>query len=176
MDDSTWTIVTAVCTIVLALAALVSVWLLHNQIRQEAQLSRRALGLEAMWRLDEEWDSANMRKVRANAARALLTKKPSVDINLVLNFFESIARFVKTGIVDDESAWHAYYYNFSNYWSASRIYIDEVREEDPTMWEDLDDYLMPQLIKIEARRRNRSPVPPTETETTELLNDEKDLT
>lgn len=176
MDDSTWTFVTAVCTVILALAALGSVWLLHNQIRQEAQLSRRAMGLEAMWRLDEEWDSANMRKVRRNAAQALLTKQPTVDINLVLNFFESIGRFVKTGIIDEESAWHSYYFFLSNYWSASRIYIDEVRATDPTLWEDLDEYLMPRLMKIEARRRHRPPVPPTETETTDLLNDEKDLT
>jgi hypothetical protein len=170
-----WTAAGTAFAALAALAALVGTWLLHRQLQQEAELSRFAVGVETQWKLDDNWNSARMIAARRNAALSLLAKKPTTDVHDVLDFFESIAALTKKGILDADWVWHNFYYAAANYWSASRDYIGQVRARDSTLWEDLDEDLIPRLIKIQARRRRRPPTPPTDAETSEFLSEEKNL-
>jgi hypothetical protein len=161
-------VVVAGATVVAALAAvgaaLAAIW--------QARFTTR---VQVLLQFTNSWSSDAMLKTRISAAAALLNDKPSVDVDNVLDFFETIAGlFVKPRglfrlrVIPDEWARHTFYWCAACYWSKSRDYISTVRQR-PTerdAWKDLCD-LMPRWVKAEGGE------PPTSQDIDDFLRDER---
>lgn len=148
LDANTITAIAACAAALIALVtAVIAIWQSHFTTRVQALLL-----------CDSSWKSDAMRETRRKAASSLLNGKPSVDVDRVLDFFETIAGlFVKrhglfqSRVLPDRWARHTFYWCAVCYWSKSQDYIDSLRQR-PTehdAWKDLCD-LMPSWINAEG--------------------------
>ncbi|MBI1818662.1 MAG: hypothetical protein HYR72_27070 [Deltaproteobacteria bacterium] len=140
---------------VAALAAVAGVLLAAWQLREAARSTQFTAALESIYRLNKEWD--DLADNRAAAATALLAGIPITRNNHIenaLDFFDFLGLMVKRGYLDDEMAWHEFYYSAHPYWVATREYVRQQRTaaNEPALWEDFDD-LVPRLVDVEARHR-----------------------
>lgn len=131
--------------------------------------------VETMLRLDEAWQSLS--STRRYAAKQLLDKTPAAELERVLDFFDTIGLLVRREVLDEEFAWHTFYWPAGNYWSASHDYVRMVqREEGGATWQDLH-HLIPRLQAIEARKSScpQAEIFPSKEQTETFLNDEANI-
>lgn len=161
--------ITAIATCVAALIALVTAVIAIWQVRYTTRV-------QVLLQCDSSWTSDAMRTTRRKAATALLKGKPTVDVDRVLDFFETIAGiFVKRhgpfgifpSILPDKWAQHTFYWHAVCYWSKSCDYIESVRQRstENAAWEDLCE-IIPQWISAEG-------VSPTPKDIDDFLADEQ---
>jgi hypothetical protein len=156
-----WVALTAVGT--LATAAIVF-W--------QLRLIRLTLGVESILRLDEAWQSLS--STRRCAAKQLLEGNAGADVDKILDFLNTVALLTRRKAIDEEFAWHTFYWAAANYWSASQDYVRLVqREEGGATWQDLQ-RLIPKMQQIEARKSSRSAarLSPSQEQTRAFLTDE----
>jgi hypothetical protein len=126
----------------------------------QMKVARFSTGIDTLWRLQDQWDSREMRCARVAVAQGLSNNSlPTVEhgqVNDVVNFFEFIGLLVRKGAVDLDGAWN----NFSDwalpYWEELSGWIDEHRYGDATVWENYG-LLQVQLLAVEANRRHLTP-------------------
>jgi hypothetical protein len=69
------------------------------------------------------------------------------NINVVLDFFEMIALFIKEGVLDFELTYQAFSWEMNCYWVFTESYIKEAQENDgDELWQYYSE-LMPRFIK-----------------------------
>lgn len=170
-----WSAVAALAASLAAVLALGTTLLVVRTVRQDSQRILYSTALDALWRLDEQWNSEGMGEARGAAATALLDGHPTQDVDAVLDFFDHVALLVQRGALDEEMVWYQFYWPMANYWTASREYIRAAQHDDVTMWQDLDT-LMPRLVSIEAQRHRRrnDEVLPTAAQVRDFLTDESE--
>lgn len=127
-DVSTWiAIVAAGAAIVAAIAAFL-----------QARGLKLSIKADTLLKFIDRFDSTNFKMARRTATLAchtnLKNKNPGVDVDDVLDFFEDIAFMVNKQALDQEMAWHAFFHWMRLYYQASEKYIDERRQEEPTVW------------------------------------------
>ncbi len=133
MDDiKTWAPVFAAgAAAIAALIALANVVITNRN-------ARRTRAIDIIGKKEAEFDSERMVKHRVHAAKALLAKSTSdASIDAVLNFMESVARYVTKGDVPAEEVWFTFYYWFNSYYVATRAIISTEQTKDKSCWEDL---------------------------------------
>jgi hypothetical protein len=150
-----WTALAALAASVAALAAIGSTALIFRQVREDTQRILFNTALDSIWRFDTQWNSDGMADARSAAAASLLAGQPNRDVEVVLDFFDQIARLVSRGALDEEMVWYQFYWPMANYWFASQSYVRDVERDDPTRWEQLGT-VMSRLVAIEAQRRKRT--------------------
>lgn len=133
------------------LAAIVAILTLYFENRRH----RFSVGIDLLLKLDERYDSDNMRKFRRSAAKSLLSGNSSGDVDEVLDFFEMMGFLVRRGALDKKMVWHNFSHSISGYWNAAKEHIQEEKLKDPTVWQDLD-LLYKSVITIEKRERRCS--------------------
>src|SRR5437879_510480 len=145
--------------------------------QREVSLIMLTMGVDALLRLDEVWQSPRLVKIRRKAAKALLEGNPNQSVDEVLDWFETVALLVRRGGFDEEFTWHTFYDWMVHYWCAAKDYIHQEQEKDPTAWIDLSD-LMPRLFarEIGNSKRTLDEVYPTISEVQDFLRDETHLT
>jgi hypothetical protein len=162
---------------VAALAAVVTAVIIFFQVRQEGRLNRLTMGVDALPRLSEDWNSSRMLGMRRRAARALLDGNPDSNVDNVLDWFETVALLVKRGGFDEEFTWHTFYVWMAHYWVAAQDYIRDTQEEEGGItWADFSD-LMPRLFAREAGTEDwtAADVYPSLTDVQEFLDSETHL-
>jgi hypothetical protein len=155
-----------------ALAAVVTAAAVFHQMREESQRARFTASVDSVWQLNEQWNSSTMLDVRSAAASGLLERKPTADVGAVLDFFEELALLVKRGAVDEELAALQFYWPMTNYWSASRIYLQSLQRGQPAAWDEVGD-LVTRLASIAARRQRHAILEPSDEELHQFLLDEQ---
>ena len=164
-------LVTAWATVVIAAVTAVALW---HQIRA----SSRALSAELTLRLEDRFNSESMKEARRRAAlylQSLLLKLPPDDdegLSDVLDFFETIGLLVQRKALDQEMAWHTFFWWLRGYRCAANDYIRKERQEDPTRWTDLD-HLYTRFMGIEKCSLRR--VRRVRTGDVDMLLSEEDL-
>jgi hypothetical protein len=169
-----WAAVTGLAATVAALAAVATAAVLFWQVRQEARRARFSTAVESVWQLNDQWNSATMVDVRSAAAGELLSGKPTSDVDAVLNFFEEVVLLVNRGAADERLAALQFYWPMANYWVASRDYVRQVQQDEPSAWADVR-AMVTRFGAIEARRQ-RTPgaaVLPAAAEVQQFLTDEQ---
>ena len=149
--DSNTVAAYAACVIaVMALfAAAVAIWQAHFTTR-----------VQALLQLDSSWMSDAMRDARRKAASSLLKGETSVDVERVLDFFETIAGlflkphgilFFRSRVLYDHWTRHTFYWYAVCYWRKSLDHINAVRQRprERGAWENLCD-LMPRWEAAEG--------------------------
>lgn len=168
-----WTALLALAALLVAVAAVATAVSVFWEVRQQTQRDRSGMQLDALSRLTEEWNSADMEDLRSSAAGALLDGAPTPDIDEVLNFFDWLALLLNRGMLDEEMVWHEFYWPMANYWFASQDRVEEVHRGDPMAWQDLGS-AMSRLVGVEARRKQKTSgtAVPSESQMREFLMDE----
>lgn len=157
-----------------ALAAVATAGLVAWQIREQARAAHAAAGLESLWHVDEQWNAPAMLDVRSAAASALLARKPTVDVNTVLDFFDELVLLMDRGALDEELTALQFYWPLANYWAASAEYVRQVQRDEPDAWEKVAG-LLKRLASVEAHRRERplTEVLPSPDQVHQFLLDEQ---
>ena len=129
--------------------------------------AQKIVQVDILIRLLNQFESHRMLAVRKRTAESLLVAKTTQRANLppeangydpeayrdiedVLDFFETVALFVKRGIVDNEIVWHTFYYWMHGYHEASKEHLSKIRSRDTTWYSDFF-ALHDQLKIIEAK-------------------------
>ena len=167
-----WQILAALST---ALAAFIAVLAVIDQYRR----GRRTEGFDFLWRFTVLWDSVDSRTRRALVATDLL-KRPRAVTRLtidIVNFFEQVGLYVRSGAVNASSAWAMFYPFAVGYWYACQGEISLVQQEVPVQYIDFA-YLVRRFMEIEAKERGGASIDslaPTEEDVDELLRNEQEL-
>jgi hypothetical protein len=159
-------VLVAAIAVVIATVICASIW--------QARFTTR---VQVLLQCDIRWSSTDMRKTRHKAAVSLLGNKPTVDVDRVLDFFETVAGLLikRRGlfglrVIPDVWARHTFYWCAVCYWSKSHDYIAAVqqRSTERDVWKDLC-ALIPLWVEAEGGD------PPTPKDIDDFLNDERNL-
>jgi hypothetical protein len=85
----------------------------------------------------DQFESDTMRKLRAAAAQSILDKTYK-RCDGVLNFFGTLAILTQQHALDERIVWANFFYWLHGYWLATKEYIVEARQGDPTAWSSLE--------------------------------------
>ncbi len=168
------TVITSLLAGIAALAAVATAGLVAWEVREEVQAARLNARMETFWHVADQWNSPVMSDTRSAAATALLARKPSADVNAVLDFFDELVLLMHRGALDEELTALQFYWPLANYWAASSDYVRQVRREEPSAWIDVGG-LVDRLGAIEAQRKQRllSEVRPSANDVQQFLTDEQ---
>jgi hypothetical protein len=114
-------------------------------------------------KLDELFDSPEMRRTRAHSAKVLLSKLKSKkdfqsdDVDALLGFFERLAFYVVGDQASPEMAHHIFHYWIRGYLSATDAYVERARRYTPTLWEHTS-HLLKVTHEIDMER-TKGPAP-----------------
>lgn len=159
----------ALAAVAAALAAVIALIL-------EGRRSRFALGVDLIMRLVDQFDSAEFRKRRMKAAKAI-KEKTFEDADDVFDFFETIGMFTRRGALDKKVVWSTYAHWVYHYWhAAASDYIKIERKKSPTTWQDFE-YLYKVILAVDQRESRVGSLPtiPKKDDIAAFLSDEECL-
>ncbi len=142
---------------IMAWAAIVAVLIAVITMWAESKRSRFSIGIDLILKLDNDFNNPTYKEIRKQAAVAFSSgdlSKGSNAIKDIINFFEGIAFFTKSGAVDKETVWHFFFSYMYRFWHFADKYIEEERNADPTLYTACIDLYL-QLLRIEKRERQR---------------------
>ena len=73
----------------------------------------------------------------------------------VLDFFETIGLFMKSGALNEEIAYSFFFHWINLYWNAAQRHIQTRRKENNTAWQDFE-YAYKKVITLERRKDKAS--------------------
>lgn len=153
-----WNIVVA---LVAAVAALIAALVAVVAVCIESRWVRFTLGTNIILSLDEKFQGEEYRKIRRDAATAFLNENLGDERwekgEPILNFFETIAILCDQKVLNEEIVWEVFFYWMHRYYQCMRKYLENIRKNDPTMWENLVN-LHKRLVEIEKHKRRCSDV------------------
>lgn len=145
MPDNTLSAMTALATVLAALAAAVSLWVSWRGIsaqNTQAKASREdfklSLSADLAMKLEDRFNSAEQRKIRANAARAILSNEKLIEAEEVFDFFETVGLMVRTGALTKDLVYNFFFHWMNMYWVAGQAYIQEERKNSISLWENFE--------------------------------------
>jgi hypothetical protein len=142
------TLVTVIAALIAALATSVAAIIAAYQVL----LSRLTLRADLILRLDERFESSEFLNKRRAAAQALRTQTDLETVDEVLDFFEGLALLVRRKAVDEELAWHYFFYWLHGYWLYAHDYVRQKQGNDPALFAELPSF-HERLLAIETRKR-----------------------
>jgi len=160
---------TCASALIAAGAVCAAVWSYRSQVQQ----SKIALAVQVLMKLEDDFDSPRMRAKRARAAKALQNRphEGTADIDAILDFFEGVALYERSGVIETEFVWHGFYMWFSYYYHLTNRYRTEVRQDDSKTWADIESMYQ----RLSAFEGVDQPKHPTSAEIAKFLNDETAL-
>jgi transposase len=124
------TLLLSIGSLVAATVALFIAWfqLKHHRI---------ALGVQILVKYEERFDDSRMRAKRAAAAKALLARTDSPELEAVLDFFETIGLLVRKRCIQPDIAASSFAFWALRYWqlAQNRVMARREAEHDSTIWE-----------------------------------------
>jgi hypothetical protein len=144
------TAVLAVITLFLVIATAIAGYKSVKNLQATNEQGRLTLSIELLLSLDDNFNSTQMRRTRAEAARFLLDNKNRVgaadELGAtfdVVGFFEKIANWVSTGALDEEAVWVRFYQFMYTYWFFADSHLKFVynQPEGAIYWKSLRSFL-----------------------------------
>ena len=170
IHQTLWTALQAIGTVAAFLAIL---WQVRKAKAQTEALAA-ATGYDLLLRVDDRFNSREMRVARAQASYFLKTamnpvdrppgfwndNAPGLPVEQVLDVFELIGLLLKKRAIDPEAVWSLFSYHITNYYSScdrSR-YFKEWLGNDPPFYEDFK-ALHARMQQIQRRRTGQDEEP-----------------
>jgi len=157
-----WNALTGVATVATALAAMGSAWAAifavkkqNENFEQSSRDFRLSLSAELALKLDDRFNSDEFRRSRSIAARALLRQDGMNDAEDVLDFFESVGLFMKSGALNEEVAYSFFFHWINLYWNAAQGHIQAKKRENNAAWQDLE-YAYKRVVALERKKDKAS--------------------
>jgi hypothetical protein len=168
-----WNAIAALAGSVTALAAIVTALIVFRQVKQEARLTRYAVGIETLLRLEASWE--DLARIRAHAAAEIQAGKCGRYVVQVIDFFDTLATLTKKQVLDKDLVWHTFYWPMANYWAVCQDFVRETQNgEGAATWADYCE-VMNEIKATEAERSRRSlaEIGPSQGQVNEFMADEK---
>lgn len=143
-DLSTLTSIVGIIGVFVALVALVI----------EGRRNRITLQTELLLRLNETFNSSDMRGRRERASKKLQEGAISTELLDLLDFFSSIGHLYARKVVDVDLAYKEFSYWIIRYWLCAWPYIEKQRTTDPLCWRSLE-----QIVQILKKRELKDGYP-----------------
>ena len=89
-------------------------------------------------KLEDRFNSPDQRKIRSNAAQALLSNKKLIEAEEVFDFFETVGLLVRTGALTGDLAYNFFFHWINMYWVAGHDYIQNERKVSKSLWENFE--------------------------------------
>jgi len=139
---------TAVATGIMALTGIIALIYASRQLSQ----SRETAKVQHLLRFVEQFESEPL----ATARKSLAQKKVERDehppeLDVVLNFFETIGLLVRRGYLDADDVWDCFSYWMFNVYADSRGVIEQEQKADASFYRDFST-LIEKLRVIEQDR------------------------
>jgi len=140
-----------------AMAALVVALVTCFQLKH----ARFALGVDLVLKLEAQFDAPEMKTARSLAAKALSRDTNAVELEPVLDFFETVGALLKRRAVDGDLAWSCFSYWVLRY---AALASDQIRARrkadlDQTYYQEFE-FLVEQMERVEGKKRHLKSVPP----------------
>jgi len=142
----------------------------------ESRRTRFQVGVDIFLKFNDRFfENEAMKIVRRKAANGILTGK-NEEVDDVLDFFEEIGLLLKRKAIDEKFVWHSFYHWVHRYYFLTKSYVDTVRKDDDTIWEDFV-WLHDRISNYEKKRRNCSDqdLDLEESDLKEFLQDEMNV-
>lgn len=158
-----------------ALSGLVAAIIAAAALLAEGKRSRFSIGVDIILKLDERFNTEELRKIRRVAAKSILDKTYR-DAEEVLDFFEMMGLMVRKGALNEEMVWNLFFYWIHRYRLSANEYIEKERQKDSMVWANLI-YLHDRVVAIEKRisRCSDSDLLLSEQSLKEFLEEESNL-
>ena len=174
MTELTYIALTALCTLIIALTAIVTAIF-------QTRFSRKAMGADVAFRLEEKFYHTELfREIRTGAARELMMvqekkKEPGrlPNFESLADFFEFIGALHEDGALSSDICWNSFYRRAFAYWSFAEELgvISTQRALRPTRWISYE-HMLNDLAKTQFSK-SRSVI--GKEEITDLMAREQDL-
>lgn len=163
------------------IASLIAIY----AIVHESKRSTFALGMDLLFKINDQFNHPDFSLKRRAAAKFLLKLKDKTDYNNwtspdlddILDFFQTIASLTERGALDKNIVWEYYSYWLNNYYAVSKEYIELCQKEFPQTWEGVE-WLHKVFIQLENKEykyTKRKYSDPSPTEIKQFLIDESNL-
>ena len=162
--------VQAWATSIAVLVAVVAVWF-------EARSSRRAMGAETYYQLEEKFFHTDlMRALRRRAATELASGDSFDAFDDLADFFDFVGILVRRRVLDEEMAWSSFYRRAAAFWDEglAKKVIERARKCQPLRWNEYE-YLVRRLERVHARKGKLETGPLPTEERSVLLAQERRL-
>jgi hypothetical protein len=147
--------------IIPSLAIIVTIILFIIQINRQRFLHQ----MELLTKLEERWDSKEMRSQRIHASTKLLSRKAKIsDVECVLNYLASISYLYAKQAIDKELLYHEFSYWIIRNWYCSQPLIIEERKNDIYAWKSYE-----KMVKLFEIREKRDNVPEINDKTANIF-------
>ena len=108
---------------------------------------------DLLMRFEQNFFGAEKLKQRSLAAgNNLADPDDFVEMEDILDFFETIAMLTRKRALNLYMVWHTFDYWIERYYGVAKSYIHERQKRDPGVWEDLS-WLVPKLEKLNAKKK-----------------------
>jgi hypothetical protein len=108
--------------------------------------------VDLLFRLENDFFGPDKVTQRSLAAKNhLADPNDFMEMEDVLDFFETISMLTRKKALDLFMVWHTFDYWMERYYSVAKPYIAKRQAVEPGVWEDLD-WLMPRLKKLQAKK------------------------
>ena len=96
--------------------------------------------VDLLFRLEGDFFGPAKKLQRAKAATDLLAGR-FLEVEPILDFFETMALLQRRGALDPELVKHTFFYWIDNYYEASRQIIEQRQSFNPLTWKDLSSFV-----------------------------------
>jgi hypothetical protein len=112
--------------------------------------------VDLLFRLEADFFGPAKIKQRALAAKSNLEDPTNfLEMEDILDFFETLAMLVRKRALDPYMVWHTFDYWIERYYTIAKPHIRARQQQEPGVWEDLS-WLMPRLEKLQSKRGSSS--------------------
>jgi hypothetical protein len=152
MESNVWEAITAIFTAVAAIGVLFAFY--------QLRMSKKVAVFEYIVKLDEEFNSERIIKVRARVAALDFTNLDAntiVQYENILDFFEKIAYLKEEGVISLDSIYENWGYWIERYWVLCERGVYDLRKEtgDDTYYDKLE-ILFNKLAKYHIQKKQRT--------------------
>ena len=140
-----------IATFVTAFATLIVAVVTKLQLKH----SRTALGVGLLLKLEDRFDEPALKEARSSAAIALQAGHQTDDLEIVLDFFETLGLLIRKKTIDEELVWNSFSYWVMRYATLAKPQIERRRkdESDKTYYQEFD-YLVERINYFEVKKRH----------------------
>jgi hypothetical protein len=153
------------------LAAMAGVIIAVATLSIQTRFTRISLQTDTLLKLDERFQSEDIKQLRRIASKKILMKDPQNDeLGELLEFLGTICFLAQIKAINPELTYKNYSWWMIRYWLSAKDYIQQTREVDPLSWVTMEKEVG--ILKRKELKEGYSPADYSEEKLTEFCNEE----
>ena len=133
------------------IASIIAVFVAIVALILETRGQRLALQSDLLLKLQDKFDSTQMRSWRIiNARKLRKNEAPGLELEEILGFFSMMGFLVQRKALDHSLVYKEFSYWIVRYWRCAEGYVQEARRAHPAVWKSLE-YIAKKYMKWEQK-------------------------